>query len=190
MSDDYATLTVDGVDQRTGYPKDDRGTLLNPHDPWDNSLIEGWDKKGTKLKVLTDPYGTLYFVIGNGDDFLCMDYEVIDSFNGSGKWIVLDASLNSETASFIQRSAYSILPVNTQEEKEVAVNAAIGIMDYAFEDVRHSVKGWGQDVWYWARCVDRALFPELYQAIPRLSERQMRLGGKRVNAVFFGVRRI
>lgn len=195
MGNDYAETKVAKFDKDTGYPTDEWRHLLNPYSYWDGYLIHGWNKVGTELRYLTDPYGLLWFAIGNGDDFICFDYEMVDGIDEEGvqtgrSFIVLDAVLNSETAGFIEGVAYSILPVNTREEKEAAVNDAIGFMDCAFEDVRHSIKGWNQDIWYWARCVDRALFPEKYEAIRGLTERQMRFGGARVNTVFFRERRV
>ena len=174
---DLGTSTVEDTDPITGYPRDKYGHLLDPEGVSDI-------KRGTELHNLTSPYGFLEFAIGSGDDFLCMDYATITTKDGLN-FIILHTTLNSETGSFIQGSGYEVLPIDTQEQKREALSAAIGMMDGGFEDVRHSEKGWNQDVWYWARCIDRALNPDLYKAIPRLTERQMRHGGKRVNSVFF-----
>jgi hypothetical protein len=179
---DLGTGTVASVDPVTGYPMDKYGHLLDPQDD-NGELVENWQETGTELFNLTSPYGFLNFAIGNGDDFLCMDYTVIDV--DDGQYIILDTVLNSETGSFIQGGGYEVLPVNTLAEKREAIRTTYGMMDGGFEDVRHSVKGWNQDVWYWSRCVARALFPD---EMEKFSERQMRRGGKRIEAAINKIR--
>jgi hypothetical protein len=173
---DLGTGTVASVDPVTGYPMDEYKHLLGPQDA-NGELVEGWQEPGTELFNLTSPYGFLQFANGNGDDFLCMDYTTINV--DEGKYLILHTVLNSETGSFIQSAGYEVLPVNTRAEKREALLTTYGMMDGGFEDVRHSVKGWNQDVWYWSRCVARALFPD---EMKKFSERQMRHGGKRIEA--------
>ena len=58
----------------------------------------------------TDPYGRLEYTIGTEDDFWCFDYD----YDPHGSWIVLHATINSESASFIE----DILPPTSFEATE------------------------------------------------------------------------
>ena len=50
------------------------------------------------VEMLTDPYGSLEYAVGSGDDFWCFDFHVDES----RKRVRLHAVINSETGSFIQ----------------------------------------------------------------------------------------
>lgn len=70
--------------------------------------------------MTTDPYGTLSFTIGTGDDFHCFDYLALP-----GGYIALHAVVNSETASFIQDASYAIVPLGeAQATIETMIEAA------------------------------------------------------------------
>lgn len=162
---DLGTGTVHDICPITGYPRDQWGHLLQTTSLHDGALISDWDKKGTKLPNFTSPYGHLEFAIGSGDDFYCFDYEKIDA-GPRGLFMVLHTTINSETGGFIMDAphGYEVLPINTMTQESTAVRAAFGMIDEALEwcahnDIRHTVKGWGQNPAYFPICVARALRP-------------------------------
>ena len=133
--------------------------------------------------------GDLVDAIGSGDDFWCFDYEVIHA-GPRGEWIVLDATINSETGCFIMGGGYHVLPCNSLEEKRLALLRASDLSGSAAEwvcdnEIRATKSGWNQDFHYFERCVARALFP--YKFRDDISERQMRLGGKKVDEILRGL---
>jgi hypothetical protein len=73
--------------------------------------------------TLTDPYEHITWSVGNNDDFVCFDY----AFICDGKYVVLHATVNSETAHFIDRFAYEVVPF------EEAIDTMLGIIDRAWE---------------------------------------------------------
>jgi hypothetical protein len=191
MSDDLGTGTVDGIDTLTGYPKDKYGNLLRTSSIRDGSLIENWDKPGTELPNFTNPYGFLEYAIGNGDDFVCFDYAEIDT-GPRGTFIILHATRNCETSSFIEKADYAVLPCNTKEECLTALRYAAWMCDeLPFDDIRHSRSGWNQDGFYFVRAVAHTLFKwrfEKYNKAHKSFEdwttnRMLRYGGKRIDKV-------
>jgi hypothetical protein len=166
MSQDYCTRKVKDRCPITGYPRDEYGHLLE--------LVEDMAEGADKSVELTSPYGSLEFAIGSGDDFLCMDYAIVS--RGERCWVVLHATLNSETGHFIQNAGYEIVPLGPKVQ-----GAVTGLMDGAFEEVPHSVKGWNQDSWYWYRAVTQACAKVLGVEVPKFSRRQLRHGGKLID---------
>jgi hypothetical protein len=121
---------------------------------------------------LTNPYGCLHWAIGNGDDFFCFDYAILPD----GR-VVLDATVNSETGSFIQSAGYEV--VSKEDAPQVALNmVGEGITWAADNDVRISKKGWNQDPYFFYRCVCLACADDH----PEFSDRQKRFGGKKIDA--------
>lgn len=159
---DLGTATVADIDELTGYPRSGHGDLLNPISHRDGSVEKGWDKKGTELVNFTNPYGRLEYACGSGDDFVCFDFHGINA-GPRGRFMILDATLNSETGSFIQGFDYLVEPTNTEEQKKDAVRAAFGLVDRALEwvydnNIKIDRRGWNQHHLYFANSVLRALF--------------------------------
>jgi hypothetical protein len=164
---ELGTGVVAGVDEKTGFPVTDYGHLLDPTDIRTDEPVE-W-KVGDELYNFTNPYGFLEFVIGNGDDFVCFDYRVLDD------WVIVDATVNSETGSFIEGFGYYVV------KKEAALDVVREVTEEAIEwcqnnEIRHSKAGWNQDEYYFLRAVAMSLYP-----MERCSERMMRYGGKRIS---------
>jgi len=181
---DLGTGKVAKIHEATGYPMTSYGHLLDP-------LFDGYTEweVGTELYNLTSPYGHLHFAIGSGDDFVCFDYATITG--PRGEWIILDATRNSETASFIEGAEYLVLPINTEQEKRDAVRAAFNMADLGFDDVQHHRKGWNQDWQYFGRAVFCNLFDfECKRYVKQtktferwVTDRMKRFGGKRLDAL-------
>jgi hypothetical protein len=167
MSDDYGSSVVSDVDEKTGYPVDQYGFLLDP---------EGHDwKVGDTLRNLTSPYGHLEFVSGSSDDFVCFDYRTIKA-TGGREFVVLHSVINSETGGFIETFGYHIV------SRKKAVMTARLMTDSAYEwlginGIRHNRSGWNQDMSYFFRCVCMSM-----QVSPpfKVSERMKRFGGKKI----------
>ena len=164
MGSDYLYRPITGTDPHTGWPVDERGHVLDKD-----------DTRGSEARDLTSPYGSLHFAIGSGDDFWCFDYAVLDD-----AWMVLHATINSETGSFIMDApdGYQVVPLAE------AASVALGMTDQALEwagdnDVRHTRKGWNQDAYYFYRCVVLAA----RQQDATFPDRQKRFGGKRIAAI-------
>lgn len=181
---DLGTSEVESIDILTGYPKDKWGHLLNSISHRDGSVIEDWDKKGTRLPNFTNPYGHLEFACGSGDDFHCFDYEHIDA-GPRGSFIILHSTINSETGCFIEDGRYVVLPVNTMDEERkaivearVMVSDALDCCDHNF--IKHTKKGWNQSPEYFVNAVSRNLFKYKFEDI---SERQIRFGSKTVEKI-------
>ncbi len=127
-----------------------------PFDVWGHALSTEYmgDSKGNptsskkaavKALELTNPYGSLYFAVGSGDDFYCFDYAVLST----GK-VAVHVTLNSETGSFIQDEHYGI------HSKREAAYELRGWVDNAItwvydNNVKMSQKGWNQDPWFVVR---------------------------------------
>lgn len=158
MSQDYLYQDIKG--QKYGYPVDEWGHLLDKN-----------DIRGKQARDLTSPYGALEYAIGNGDSFACFDYAILD--NGL---VALHAVVNSETGGFIQDFGYEVVPLNE------APGIAMGMMDAAFEGVRHSRRGWDQDEWFFYRSVCLAVARARGIKVPAFSSRQRRFGGKKIDA--------
>lgn len=85
---------------------------------------------------VTDPYGSLAYGLGDEDNFINFDYAIFDDF------VVLDASVNSETGSFIMGFAYEVC---THDE---AVAVAQSMVDRAYDwcsaggDDEIDLEGW------------------------------------------------
>lgn len=173
---------VEKVDERTGCPKDRSGYLLNRYSDWDGSLIEGWDKLGTKLTNLTNPYGLLEFAVGNGDDFFCFDYNTIRVSSTDG-WLILHSVINSETGCFIMDDEYLVIPWIEYDMQSLAM-VERALDGCAQGGIKHSKSGWNQDPYYFHRVVHIEMCTNLASSdeeIPVFSQRQLRFGGKRIN---------
>ena len=188
---DLGESVVAGICPDTGYPLDEYGRLLNSLDPRDGCPVKDWDKQGTELYNFTSPYGHLHFAHGSGDDFHCFDYEVIDA-GPRGSFIILESAINSETGCFIMGGTYKVLPCNSQAEKEYALAFAQGIVDLAVEwchdnGIKVTKRGWNQDAQHFVRCVAMALFSYEFKDFNKggdlFSDRQMRFGGKKIDAL-------
>jgi len=176
---DLGTSHVHDLCPETGYPRDRWGRLLSPLSLHDGTPVFNWRKPGTELYNLTSPYGHLHFAHGTGDDFVCWDYAVIQAV--TGEYIILDATVNSETGGFIDGMGYLILPVRSSEERREAVWAAEGMVGGAIEwtccnEVRATIRGWNQRPEYFRNCVARALFPWKFKK--QWTERMMRMNTK------------
>ena len=186
---DLGTGTVRDICPVTGYPRDEYQHLLQTTCLNDGSVTTDWDKPGTELFNFTSPYGHLEFAIGSGDDFYCFDYEVIDA-GPRGKFVILHATINSETGGFIMDAfhGYEVLPVNTMAQESAAVRAAFGLMDGALEwchhnDIRHTVKGWGQNPAYFPVCVARALRPYRFKNAKTGAQYAVRKGNTKAHNI-------
>lgn len=143
----------------------------------------------------TDPYGSMEYAIGTADDFHCFDYRF---FHHENVWhFVLHSVVNSETGHFIQDASYDI--VDTYDckaygdfETKIAkivkqrIDEAMDwLVDSGDKPLRHDRKGWNQDTCYLMRSVAKGLAYEMgYEHNwSRISDRQMRFGGKRIDNI-------
>ena len=173
MSRDYHYQEVAEIDEITGYPKDRWGHLLSKEDK--NNDGEHVD--------LTSPYGALYFAVGNGDDFVCFDYAILDQCKDGKTRIALHATVNSETGSFIDGFGYEVCELGE------AANVALGMIDQAVDwcymdpesMVEHDKDGWNQDEYYFYRSVFVAEQELLNVNTPDFSEKEMRFGGEKIS---------
>jgi hypothetical protein len=193
MGDDLGTSEVYDICPITKYPRDSYGHLLNPISRRDGGVTPNWSKPGTVLANITSPYGHLNFAIGSGDDFYCFDYEVINA-GPYGEFIILDSVWNSDTGHHIEGADYEILPFNTKTECLEALRVAGCMVSSAVnatsqQDIKHTERGWNQDTLYFVRCVARKARPVDFMSyngrewVQTFSERQMRHGGKRIDAL-------
>lgn len=160
---DLGTGTVHDICPVTGYPRDQWGHLLQTTSLHDGSVLPDWKKTGTELPNFTSPYGHLSFAIGSGDDFHCFDYVSVNA-GPMGEFMVLHATINSETGSFIDNAGYEVLPCNTMTEKKAVIREAFGMVDDAMEwchhnNIKHNVRGWNQNPHFFAIAVAENLFP-------------------------------
>lgn len=162
MSQDYSYQDIRGWSQEHGLPMDEWGHLLSKEDV---------TKDGKQARELTSPYGTLMYVIGSKDDFVCFDFHVLED-----GYVVLHAVINSETGSFIQDSGYEIVPLVE------APKSVMHLMDGAFDDVQHSKRGWSQDHWFFYRDVCLTVAEEKGLKVPQFKEKERRFGGKAIEA--------
>lgn len=184
-ANDLGTSTVAGIDPTTGYPQDADGNLLNPLSLHDGVPVKDWNKAGTELANLTNPYGFLEFAVGTGDDFTCFDYATIDA-GPLGSFVILDATWNTETGGSIEGAGYQVMPANSIEERKAVAIAAYALIDQAldtlgYNDIRHTLKGWNQDPYYFARAVTLSLFPWI--APKNMTDRMKRHGSKRLDKI-------
>lgn len=112
-----------------------------------------------------DAYGHLSYAVGSGDDLVCFDF--YQHANGD---FSMHSVVNSETGGFIQ---------DMQHEERVseaeAVAYACGLIDQGMDWVyhnggRHSVRGWNQDPYFFAREVAAAIARRHgapYKRVPR-----------------------
>ena len=152
MGCDRATLKIDEYETINGIdvPIDESGQYLD----WKEINQEN----GTAL-ALTDPYGALYFAVGNGecDDECDGDWTVFfDYAQLPDDRFVLDAVVNSESGGFIMGFSYSVV------DPDEAYDTALSMVNAALEgvyinNVRHDTEGWNQDPYYFARCVKNAV---------------------------------
>lgn len=200
---DLGTGTVTGVCPNTGYPKGDWGHLLDPVDPRTGELVPDWDKPGTELYNLTSPYGHLWFAVGNGDDFWCFDYAVLDRCPDGKTRMVLDATINSETGSYIGGADYRVMlpELGGQRPTLAALDMVRAAEDWLAEPIqdmwsgklrslRHNKSGWNQDPLYFVRCVAITEAEILGIPVPDFSDRQKRLGGKRIQKFVEKIQRV
>lgn len=173
MGQDYHYHEVKSIDDLTGYPVDSYGYLLDP--VYKNA--EG------ECRQLTSPYGALYYAIGNGDDFVCFDYAILDNCQDGKTRFVLDSSVNSETGSFIDKFEYEVCQL--EEASNIALGMTDSAVDWCISDyenpIKHTKKGWNQDVYYFYRSVYTEIERILGKTIPKFSNRQYRFGGKRID---------
>ena len=180
-ANDLGEGTVESICPVTGYPRDRWNRLLNPCSMRDGVPVEYWYQPGVELYNLTSPYGHLHFACGTGDDFWCWDYATIECV--TGKHIILDATINSETGCFIMGGGYELLPVRSMKECREAVCAAACMVDDAMtwcydNEVRYSVRGWNQQPYYFMNCVAQSLFS--WKFPDKWTERMYRMNTKLV----------
>jgi hypothetical protein len=174
---DLGTSAVKDICPKTGYPRDEKGYLLNPYSPEHNILVEGWDKHGTELFNLTNPYGLLEFAIGEKDDFWCFDCAFLEQH------IILHATVHGEIGCFLDAFTYVIIPFKLYDYD------ALGFTDQAIDwlqwnGIKHHKKGWNQDLYYFHRAVHHAFIKataEHADEIPEFSEDELRFGGERID---------
>jgi hypothetical protein len=171
---DLGTGIVAGFDDATGYPKDKYGHLL---DPGEHEGI----KAGIVLNNLTSPYGFLEYAIGNGDDFVCMDYNITTTDQGA-KFLILHSVVNSETGGFIDRFEYDVIHlIDYDYDANAITDRAI---EWCYDNgLKHNVSGWNQEPYYFARCAHLDFIGETGEPseVPEFTEREKRMGGKRIN---------
>lgn len=156
------------ADELTGFPVDQWGHLLDPSGAGKIAIDQ-------ELPNLTNPYGFLEFAIGNGDDFLCMDYTTIRTTFGS-IFLIVDTTYNSESSGYIGGVSYDVHPINNDKEKIEALRDVREMLNANQDgEVQHSKSGWNQDERYFLRAIARNLFPDKFS---RCSERMIRMGGK------------
>ena len=181
---DLGTSVTESVDPITGYPMDSYGHLLDPLSPHSGLPEDNWEKKGTELYNLTNPYGFLHYACGSGDDFWCFDYSTIQSVTGD--YAILDATINSETGCFIMGGGYEVLPARSPDEVRDVVLTARGMVDQAVDwmydnDVQHTKRGWNQDPQFFVNDVCRSLYRHRFDS--GWTERMLRMNSKKVQAV-------
>ena len=125
-----------------------------PDEAFDDSGPDSADVDATLLE-LCDPYGTLEFAIGSGDDFVCFDYAI----DVSARRVCLASCVNSETGSFIQNFEAPIFCTfdDAPAEARGLVNAALDWCNADAPLIRLDMKGWNQDPAYFIRAVTRAV---------------------------------
>jgi hypothetical protein len=152
--------TIEGIER--GYPVDVNGHYLDRDD------IEGGE-----ARPLTDPYGSLEWVIGSDDDFVCFDFHELEDV---GK-VILHATVNSETGHFIEDREYLVC-----DKKDAPEEALRMVMDHPFDDVEHDEKGHGQDRYYFYRSVFvECVLPYYRREANRFSENSLRFGGDEID---------
>jgi len=135
---------------------------------------------------VTDPYGILEYAIGSGDDFHCFDYACYED-DEIGKTLILHSVVNSETGSFIMTVKRKVIPLKEETfEAEIMDLVDDAVTWLADNDVKHDKVGWNQDWYYFYRHVASSCMSSLGKAVPCFSDRQYRLGGKKINK-FFGL---
>lgn len=124
-----------------------------PPDESDADEPEGADVDAELLEQC-DPYGSLEFVIGSADDFVCFDYAIDSRANR----VCLASTVNSETGSFIQNFAEPIY-CSMQDAPRHARDLVSQALEWACDDppIRLDMKGWNQDPAYFIRAVDNAV---------------------------------
>lgn len=128
---------------KDGVPFDEHNFALDKTEMYDeNRDLTDDPTKAVEAREATNPYGSLHFAVGSGDDFWCFDYADL----GDNR-IAVHAVINSETGSFIETIFYGILSKRRAAyELRDLVDRAI---TWTYENnVRHSKKGWNQDPWY------------------------------------------
>jgi hypothetical protein len=98
----------------------------------------------------TDPYGTLEFVIGDTENFYCLDYQFSDDLSA----VRLHSVINSETAGFIQDAFTGEVDLeNAIQTAEWLVDDALDWLVQPDDVVTHDAVGWNQDPNYFVRSV-------------------------------------
>lgn len=109
----------------------------------------------SELLQSLDPYGTLEFVIGSGDDFVCFDF----ALDTNRQRVALGSVLNSETGSFIQNFEDPWVGP-CEQAVQVAREWTMLALDWVAEnEVRLDMKGWNQDPAYFLRTVRSFTMP-------------------------------
>jgi hypothetical protein len=122
---------------------------------------------------LTNPYGCLQWAVGNGDTFTCFDYAMLPD----GR-VILHATFNTESGCYIGGCGYEV--VAAKDAPDVAMHFTDdGIDATSMNEMPHNKSGWNQDPYYFYRCVFLSCDPNL--DTPNFSEREKRMGGKRIN---------
>lgn len=102
-----------------------------------------------KARRLTSPYRALRFVIGDTENFICLDYaEFLDS------QIIFDSAVH--TPDSVYDTAYEVV------KRPDAVIEALSMVQVALNwcmtnKVKHNMSGWNQDPYYFLRCVAAAV---------------------------------
>jgi len=174
MSRDYHYQEVAKTNELTGYPEDRWGHLLCKEDSRDGEHLD-----------LTSPYGTLHWAIGNGDDFVCFDYAILDNCKDGKNRIVIHATVNSETGSFIDGFGYEVYELG--EASSVAIDLIDHAIDWCLNDpdsmIEHDKDGWNQDEYYFYRCVAIAEKELMAEATPDFTDKEKRFGGEVIDEV-------
>ena len=153
------------------------------------------DEYGHLIGADTDPYGSLEFATGSGDDFVCFDY-FLGAIDGRTVFVI-HGTLNSETGSFIQDFDYQVIDsLDTKfkalgDFERAAISATQEMVDQACDwvgesDLKHDRAGWNQDPYFVTRSVARELANAMGHE-PRIPYDgrgwSARFGGAKINAL-------
>ncbi len=149
-----------------GVPYDEYGHALNSTELYDANGRTKDRQAATEAREITNPYGSLHFCVGSGDDFWCFDFaELADgriavhvAMNGSGSLEQLHYGIHDKEEGFRQLRHY--------------VDEAVSwVVDC---HMRHDRKGWNQDPFYVVREYLRSVLRVLPFA--NYADKQLRFG--------------